>query len=239
MPKSVQGVDDSATVRKVMRQFFERLADWEVRGEAADGAEAIQKAMELKPELILSDVSMPRMNGIEAASVLKKITPDRHIIVFAMFDDALSSRVTSAVGEDLVVPMEEGLTVLAKALDGLMATAGLISDGPSQITKSPGLQGIPPSKYCDHFCYSDIGAKPRYLVLPGCGFWELVDCPARDCAPRFLPSHAITHGFAQDGGDFRRILADEIPDARIIQVRKLYSEKAVSQDSALISGGLI
>jgi DNA-binding NarL/FixJ family response regulator len=116
MPNSVLIVDDSSVVRKVMRNFFERRTDWKIGGEAGDGAEAIQKARELKPDLILLDFSMPNMNGIEAASELKKILPKAHIIVFTMFDDALGSRLSSAAGVDLVVPKAEGLTVLVRAV---------------------------------------------------------------------------------------------------------------------------
>src|ERR1700719_3174486 len=119
-------VDDSQNVRKVMRRFFETLTDWKVEGEAGDGAEAIQKAIELKPDLILLDFSMPNMNGVEAASVLKKMIPGVHIIVFTMFDDALGSRLSSAVGVDLVVPKAEGLTSLLKSVQHFMGTAGLI-----------------------------------------------------------------------------------------------------------------
>jgi DNA-binding NarL/FixJ family response regulator len=124
MLKSVLIVDDSQVVRDVLRDFFEALKDWKVAGEADDGVEAIQKAREVKPDLILLDFSMPKMNGLEAASVLKKILPNVHIIVFTMFADALGSKLSSAV--DLVVPKAEGLTVLAKALQSLVGTAGAI-----------------------------------------------------------------------------------------------------------------
>jgi DNA-binding NarL/FixJ family response regulator len=128
MSKSVLIVDDSQVVREVMRDFFETQADWKVGGEAGDGVEAIQKARELKPDLILLDFSMPYMNGLEAASVLKKMLPNVHIIAFTMFADALGSRLSSAVGVDLVVPKSEGLTVLAKALQSLM---GSTNEAPS------------------------------------------------------------------------------------------------------------
>ena len=122
MSKSVLLVDDNHTVRKVIRDFFETLEDWDIRGDAADGPEAIHKAMELKPDLILMDLSMPRLNGIETASVVKKMLPDVRIILFTMFDCALGSRLSSAVGVELVVPKAEGLTGLVKALNQLMAT---------------------------------------------------------------------------------------------------------------------
>jgi DNA-binding NarL/FixJ family response regulator len=122
---SVLIVDDNQRIRKVMRRFFETLPDWKVAGEAGDGTEAIEKAMELRPDLILLDFSMPNMNGVEAASVLKKTLPDVHIVVFTMFDDALGSRLVSAVGVDLIVPKSEGLTGLVKAIQRLMGTDGM------------------------------------------------------------------------------------------------------------------
>jgi len=122
---SVLIVDDNLMVRKVMRHFFETLPDWRVGGEAEEGAEAVQKAAEIKPDLILLDFSMPNMNGVEAASVLKKMLPDVHIIVFTIFDDALGSSLVSAVGVDLVVPKAEGLNGLVKAIQSLMGTDGM------------------------------------------------------------------------------------------------------------------
>ena len=124
MSASVLIVDDNQMVRKVMRHFFETLPDWKVGGEAEAGADAIQKATELKPDLILLDFSMPTMNGLEAASVLKKKLPDAYIIVFTIFDDALGSSLVSAFGVDLVVPKAEGLPGLEKAVKRLMGTDG-------------------------------------------------------------------------------------------------------------------
>ena len=137
MPKSVLLVDDSEVVRKVMRDFFETLTDWNIGGEAADGTEAIKKAMELKPDLVILDFSMPDMNGIETASVLKTTIPTAYIIVFTMFDEALGSTLSSAVGVDLVVPKAEGLTTLVKSIQHLMGTAGLIRGKTMAAGKDP------------------------------------------------------------------------------------------------------
>ena len=153
MAKSVLIVDDSQIVRREMRHFFETLADWKVGGEAEDGAEAIQKAINLRPDLILLDFSMPNMNGVEAASVLRKMLPDAHIVVFTMFDDALGSRLRSAVGVDVVIPKSEGLTGLLKVVQQLMGTDGLIKGQPPQTGKS----ALPQSKPS---VIAPIGIKP-------------------------------------------------------------------------------
>ena len=121
MSKAVLIVDDNGIVRKVLHEFFDILEGWEV-GEAADGTEAIQSARELKPELILLDLCMPGLNGIEAAAVLKRMIPESYVILFTAFDDASSSRLRSAVGVDLIVPKAEGLTGLLKAVQRLTET---------------------------------------------------------------------------------------------------------------------
>jgi DNA-binding NarL/FixJ family response regulator len=91
MPQSILIVDDSEIIRNLMRHFLETRTDWNVAGEARDGADAIRKASELHPDLILLDFSMPNTNGIEAASVLKKMMPDDSIVMFTMFSDSLGS----------------------------------------------------------------------------------------------------------------------------------------------------
>ena len=75
MPKCILIADDSKTIRTLIRAFIENRAGFEVCGEAVDGADAIEKAKELKPDLIILDLAMPRMNGAAAASVLKRRMP--------------------------------------------------------------------------------------------------------------------------------------------------------------------
>ena len=120
LPKSVLIVDDSEIVRRAMRGFFETLSEWKIIGEASDGIEAIRIAPLLKPDVILLDFAMPKLNGIEAASVLKKMLPHANIVVFTVFDDALSSKICLSVGVDLVVSKAEGLGGLVNAVQEIM-----------------------------------------------------------------------------------------------------------------------
>ncbi len=73
-PGKVLLIDDGDAVRDVIRTFLEKRG-FQVCGEAADGIDAIEKAKTLKPDLIILDLAMPRMNGMEAASVLSRIMP--------------------------------------------------------------------------------------------------------------------------------------------------------------------
>ena len=75
MSKCILIAEDSKTIRTLIRAFIENRAGFEVCGEAVDGVDAIEKAKELKPDLIILDLAMPRMNGA-AATVLKRMMPD-------------------------------------------------------------------------------------------------------------------------------------------------------------------
>jgi two-component system nitrate/nitrite response regulator NarL len=96
-------VDDSALVRRLVRAFFESHAELAVIGEAADGAEGVAKAFALKPDVIVLDMAMPRMNGWEAAALLRKRMPRLPIVLFTMHDDAVSPAVLRAAGIAAVV----------------------------------------------------------------------------------------------------------------------------------------
>ncbi|HKT11402.1 MAG TPA: response regulator [Terriglobia bacterium] len=68
-------VDDQAPIRKVLRKFLNGEKGWEVCGEAENGREAIDKSLQLKPDLVTLDLSMPVMNGLEAARELRRALP--------------------------------------------------------------------------------------------------------------------------------------------------------------------
>src|SRR5579859_3647241 len=75
MPIPVLIVDDHEAIRRGLRSAFHRHPEFVICGEAVDGADALQKAQELSPHLIILDLSMPEMNGLEAAVALKYMMP--------------------------------------------------------------------------------------------------------------------------------------------------------------------
>jgi DNA-binding NarL/FixJ family response regulator len=120
MTNGILIVDDSARVRRVVRSYLTDRA-FEVCGEAVDGRDAIKKARELKPALILLDVSMPDLNGIEVASIVKDSQPGVRILAFTMFDDLLTSKLlASAVGIDGVVAKADGFSRLEESIRALL-----------------------------------------------------------------------------------------------------------------------
>jgi DNA-binding NarL/FixJ family response regulator len=122
MAKRILVADDSESIRMVIRTFLEGHEGFEVCGEAANGADAIEKAKQLKPDLIILDLAMPRMNGAAAASILKSTMPDVPIILFSMYDDFMSKLLSSAVPVDLVLSKPDGMKDMVAHVQDLLGS---------------------------------------------------------------------------------------------------------------------
>ena len=91
-------VDDDARVRRVISSMLSRRADWEICGEAADGQASIDQARATHPDLVLMDVSMPGMNGLDATRILRREIPDLDVILVSQNDPRIVSRMAAEVG---------------------------------------------------------------------------------------------------------------------------------------------
>jgi DNA-binding NarL/FixJ family response regulator len=91
MPRTVIVADDNSTIRKMLCRMFEQEEDYDLCAEAENGKQAIELALQCHPDLIILDLSMPIMNGLEAAHELKKLMPKVPIILFTQHAD-LSNR---------------------------------------------------------------------------------------------------------------------------------------------------
>ena len=77
--------DDSPDVRRNLRAILEEHSGWNVCGEAENGMEAIEKAKELQPDTVILDLSMPVMNGLDAAREIRKLLPSAQLFLFSAF----------------------------------------------------------------------------------------------------------------------------------------------------------
>ncbi len=80
-PLRILIADDHDLLRRGVRTLLELHAGWEICGEARTGREAVQMAEELKPDIIVLDISMPDLNGVEAAKRIRKASATNHFLL--------------------------------------------------------------------------------------------------------------------------------------------------------------
>src|SRR5271156_500428 len=89
--------DDHDLMRRGVKALLQSRAGWEVCGEAHTGREAVSKAEELKPNVVILDISMPDLNGVDAAKRIKKASPDTEVLIFtAHYSDQLIREILEA-----------------------------------------------------------------------------------------------------------------------------------------------
>ncbi len=114
--RSVLVVDDNQLVRQALCELFTHEGDFEICGEAENGQEAIEKAQLLHPDLVVTDLSMPVMNGLEETRALKKLLPLVPVIIFTAHSDPFVEKEAGAAGVSAIVSKSQAVTVLiAKA----------------------------------------------------------------------------------------------------------------------------
>jgi two-component system, chemotaxis family, chemotaxis protein CheY len=124
MAKTILIVDDNAYIRLSICELFKHESDFEVCGEAENGKEAITKALELNPDLIVLDLSMPVMNGLDAARELKRLMPTVPLIMYSAFGDGFAEQQARLVGiSELVSKSRPAAILVSKARSLLYHTA--------------------------------------------------------------------------------------------------------------------
>src|SRR5207237_2547589 len=78
--------DDHEVVRKGLMSLLQAQPDWEVCGEAADGREAVEKAQQVKPDVVMLDIGMPSRNGLQATRPILKTTPHAKVLILTLHD---------------------------------------------------------------------------------------------------------------------------------------------------------
>jgi DNA-binding NarL/FixJ family response regulator len=119
-PKRVLIVDDHLAMRRAVTRVLQSQSNVEVCGEAENGRVAIEQAQRLKPDLIVLDLSMPIMNGLEAARILRGMMPDVPILMYTSFatsnlaEEALAAGVSRVSTKSSPPALIEDLQILLK-----------------------------------------------------------------------------------------------------------------------------
>lgn len=118
-PLRILLVDDFASWRSYVASVLQERACFEVVGEAADGQEAIEKATELQPDLILMDIAMPKLNGIEAARRIRDRAANSKIVFISLEISDEVAEAAVAVGAQAYIAKREIRAKLLPTIDSL------------------------------------------------------------------------------------------------------------------------
>ena len=122
MPKDILIVDDSAVVRAALRMMLEAQLGWHVCAEASDGRQGIAKAQQLRPDLIVLDLSMPVMNGLDAAHELKRLLPYTPVVLYTDYEATHVQDIAKSEGVRAIV-RKSSPAQLVHVLQGLLEPA--------------------------------------------------------------------------------------------------------------------
>ena len=139
-------VDDHEIVREGIRTLIMRSRpDWDICGEASDGQQAIQSVRTLKPDVVVLDITMPKMNGLEAASEIAKLGLGVRLLLFTMHESERLSGDVRQSGAQGFVLKSQAARDLIRAIDELLAGGTFFgSEDPAKSEAKPAL-GKPPS----------------------------------------------------------------------------------------------
>ncbi len=112
MTHTVLIVDDNRYIRRGLCELFQQEEDFDVCGAAENGREAVDKAQGLHPDLILMDLSMPVMNGLDATRIVKRMMPEVPVLMYSAYDDSSTENEARSAGVSALVSKSERLSVL-------------------------------------------------------------------------------------------------------------------------------
>jgi len=131
MPRLIV-VDDHAVIRRGVQAILHAFPEWELCGEAENGQEAIKLAESIKPEIIIMDVSMPGLNGLEATRIIHNILPSTKILLLTLHSSSELVRSAFRAGARGYVLKSDAEQELVRALNVLVGDGTYVSPGIDQ-----------------------------------------------------------------------------------------------------------
>jgi DNA-binding NarL/FixJ family response regulator len=128
MQAKILVADDHEVVRQGIRMILEARPDWEICGEAENGQEAIRLASELRPDIIIMDITMPVMSGLDAARELSKLRLPSRVLIFTMHESKSLDSSVRKVGADGYVVKSRASRDLIEALERLLGGGTFFND---------------------------------------------------------------------------------------------------------------
>ena len=115
-------VDDHEIFRRGLRALLEPSSEWQICGEAVDGLDAVEQCKSLKPDIVVLDVSMPGLNGLEAARLIRRENPESKIVIITQHDSPQIRSAALEAGARAFVTKSEVGSELVSALRNLIQT---------------------------------------------------------------------------------------------------------------------
>jgi DNA-binding NarL/FixJ family response regulator len=153
--------DDHTLVRQGLRKILEERPEWEVVAEVGDGREAIKKAMALKPDVAIIDISMPLLNGIDATQQIVRKVPETKVLVLSMHsDEAYVTRALQAGATGYMLKDSAGKDLL-KAVASVAAGQAFFSPAVARLMLDDYVRRVAGSGVADR--YESLSEREREI----------------------------------------------------------------------------
>jgi DNA-binding NarL/FixJ family response regulator len=123
MPVRILIADDHEIFRRGLRSLLESHAEWEVCGEATDGQDALERVRELNPDVIVLDITMPRLNGLQAAQLIRSEAPDSKVVILSQHEPSLMRQAALSAGANAYVTKSEVSRELMMAIESIISAS--------------------------------------------------------------------------------------------------------------------
>ena len=158
-------VDDHPVVRQGLKTLLQGRAEWQVVGEASDGMEALEKVASLQPDVVVLDVTMPRMNGIEACRLMQRQTSGREVLFVTQHDSPQMMREALAAGARGYVVKSNLARDLVEAVEAVVVEEPFASE----LIEAVGTSRCPGAVHL----YHEFAAARRERYAKGVRCWSL------------------------------------------------------------------